>query len=196
MSDKLTGVVKTIKKGKFGFIDSDGEDIFFPMSEVPKSTKLEVGDEVEFVREEVPEDERKKPEQKWRATDVRLIGETEDSEAEKPKSESKSAKGGASGWEIHSMDSDSGRTITVHGKNWTFFVKPKKNPAPPLFINHDVPMTFSDKKTGEAIISDETGRLPIDSEMVLIVTMAPAHRGRITFQTPGGPQEVWQLEYI
>ncbi len=193
MSDKLTGVIKSIK-GKFGFIDSDGEDIFFPLSAVPKSIQLEVGDEVEFIKEEVPEEKRKKPDQKWRASEIRLVGG--ESEAEQQSPDSKPSKSSNSGWEIHSLDSDGGRTVQVHGKNWTFFVKPKKNPAPPLFVKHDVPIKFSNKETGEAIVLDETGRLPIDSEVVLIVTMVPAHRGRITFQTPGGSQEVWQLEYI
>lgn len=199
MSERLTGVVSKFK-GKFGFITGpDGEKVFFPGGAIPKGVKLSENDEVSFVMEEIPEDERRKPDQMWRATEIELVNVPAEEEAGKTNSKKSDAKEQPkkfSNWEFTPLDEVFEQYVRVHGNEYRFLLKAGKEPTPLLLAKTSVPMTFFDAASGEEIPRDDSGILAMTrSELTLKVKMGLALRGELNFKSPGMDDKVFILEF-
>lgn len=198
MAEKLTGIVSKFK-GKFGFITgSDGEKIFFHGGAIPKGVKLSENDEVSFVLEKIPEGERRKPDQKWQATEIELVNAVSEDTAKtnSKKSEAKEQPKKSSPWEFTPLDEVSGQLVRVHGNDYQFLAKAGKEPPPPLVAKTSVPMTFFDAMSGEEISRDDSGVLALTKfDLTLKVRMGLALRGELNFKSPGMDDKIFILEF-
>lgn len=175
---KVRGKVVDVR-GKYGFIEADGDRVFFHQRNVIGSTMPSKGQDVLFNKEEIPEAERRgRPENKWRATDVELIG---DSKAAKTKSF------------VEPQNEEKDGVILSPNCDYVFRIS---NFTGSLTVSSEASLEYFDKQSGARLLEfTRSGTLVISEQGLFLLVKMRAIESKITFAVPGSKPVTYTLQF-
>lgn len=186
---RITGKVVNNNPDKgYGFISADGERFRFLHSTVKDGISLSDGQKVTFIKDEIPEAERKRPEFKWRAIDIELAGTNSEGKSAGSESTKKQALVPVTSYD----NPDVNNVVVTRGSLYVFWVNFIKNP---VYVSCSVPLVLRDGKTDEVLLEDKTGLITIPSDGLLLHVEMRNMCATITFSAPSLKSVVFTLKF-
>jgi hypothetical protein len=164
---------------KYGYIEADGDKVYFRQSDIVGRGTPSKGQEVLFIKNEVPPEELRPGQATLRATEVELIGGSKDTKS-KPQV-------------VESRNEEKDGVILSPNSSYTFWIS---NFTGSIKVSSSTSLEYRHGVSKEIILGlTRSGTLVIPPGGLLLLVKMRSMESHITFDVPGSKPVTFHLQF-